>query len=353
MSKILIPVLILFALFIGMVGYEKVPIDHVGIIVNNYSGGGVVQEDLEPGLVWVWPFFQSLYLLDPTIQVLDLSEGNSIQIRDKDQYTTDLDISVIYQIARDDSGATKGWEVARATGRRIEQFHDFARVNSRKIIWETLSDMETEDFFDSTKRVEQSRLAATRLNASLQQQSISVLDVMVRKIVYDPNFESKLLDRQLYRQERSLNEALTEAEKAQATTQKIERETEALVKKITQEREKEILRIQSETEKKIKEIEGETELYTRRVLSEAEAFSTEAISEGQLALDKARAEGEMRINAAYAKQGGEYLIAKKMIEGLELGQITINTNAWNPFDIQETLSKVLGRSVRLEDSDED
>ncbi len=351
MKKIILSVVVLTALLVMMIGWEKVPIDRVGIIVNNFGGSdrtGIQEGDLPPGMIWVWPIFQELYLLDPTIQQLDLTERDSIQIRDKDQYTTDLDISVMYQIGRDDeTGDTKAWKVARATGRSIERFRDFTRAQAVKNIWETMSDMETEDFFDSDKRVEQARIAATALNLSLKEESIEVVDVLVRKVVYDPNFEEKLLDRQLYDQQRTLNEALTVAENAQAATQKIEKDTEALVKKITQEREKEILRIQSETEKAMREIEGDTELYTRRVLSEADAYAKSAVSEGQLAIDKARAEGEMRINAAYAKAGGEFLIAKKMIEGIELGAIQINTNAWNPFDVEQTLEKILGRTIDL------
>ena len=44
--------------------------------------------------------------------------------------------------------------------------------------------------------------------------------------------------------------------------------------------------------------------------------------------------------------GGDFLLGKRMIENVEFGEIEINTNLWNPFDIQETLRKILGAAAK-------
>lgn len=258
-------------------------------------------------------------------------------------------MTVIFRIRRDPgTDQTHAWQVARTLG-SMEKLRDITLSTSTKIIWEVMSDLSTEEFYDTDKRTAHADRAKDTLQRTLLENGVQVdvLDVLVRKIDYDPSFEARLLEKQLLEQDQLLQTSLARAEVEKQVTEKIQKETEAAVKRITEERQKEIKTLLAEKEKKLRQIEGDTGLYTMEVLSGAARSLKEKTAEGQLLVDQGRATGEEAINAAYRQAGGDYLLAKKMIENIEFGAIEINTNLWNPFDIEETLRKILGRAASL------
>ena len=110
---------VLVAIFLLM-SVQKVPLDAVGVVTNNF-GSGVQEEDREPGYHFIVPGIQTLNLWDPTLQVIHLEKGaqgadTRVHIRGKDQYTTHLDMTVLYRIRRDENGKTKAWAVAKKLG---------------------------------------------------------------------------------------------------------------------------------------------------------------------------------------------------------------------------------------------
>ncbi|GMV42501.1 MAG: hypothetical protein AMXMBFR64_42170 [Myxococcales bacterium] len=323
---------------------QKVPLDKVGVVINNF-GGGVEQEDRDAGYLWIWPGAQTLVLWDPTVQVIHLDLGpegdRRVHIRGKDQYTTHLDMTVLFRIARDENGGTTAWRSARKFG-SMERLREIVTRNSNKVIWEVMSDLATEDFYNVKVRNAHAERARKTLAAALSEEGVDVLDVLVRKIDYDSSFEARLLEKQLLEQDQLLQSSLAKAEKEKQVTEKIEKETGAMVKKISEERDKQVKTILAEKEKKLREMEGDVALYTMQVNSEAERFETEQIAEGNLLLARARAKGEEAINKAYQQTGGDTLLGKKMVEAIDFGDIEINTNQWNPFDTQSTLRKLMG-----------
>lgn len=323
---------------------QKVPLHRVGVVIDNF-GGGVQQEDRQPGYIWIWPGAQTLTLWDPTVQVIHLDLGNEgdkrVHIRGKDQYTTDLDMTVLFRISRADVGVTSAWKAARKLG-SMDRLREIVTRNSNKVIWEVMSDLATEDFYNVTVRNAHAERARKTLSEALAEEGVDVLDVLVRKIDYDASFEARLLEKQLLEQDQLLQESLAKAEKEKQVTEKIEKETGALVKTISEEREKEVKTILANKEKKLREMEGDVALYTMQVNSEAERFQTEKLAEGNLLVARARAKGEEAINKAYQQSGGDFLLGKKMVEAIDFGDIEINTNLWNPFDTQATLRKLMG-----------
>jgi hypothetical protein len=272
-----------------------------------------------------------------------------VNIRGRDQYTTQLDMTVIFRIRREaETEQTQAWRVARTLG-SMEKLRDITLSTSTKIIWEVMSDLATEEFFSTEKRAAHADRARDTLQRTLLENGVQVdvLDVLVRKIDYDQNFESRLLEKQLLEQDQLLQTSLARAEVEKQVTEKIEKETQATVKRITEERQKAVKTLLAEKEKKLRQLEGDTELYTTEVTSGAQRYLKERSADGNLLLDQARAKGEEAINAAYRQAGGDYLLGKKMIENIEFGAIEINTNQWNPFDIEETLRKILGRALDL------
>lgn len=326
---------------------QKVPLHRVGVVIDNF-GGGVAQEDRTPGYIWIWPGAQTLTLWDPTIQVIHLDLGpegdRRVHIRGKDQYTTHLDMTVLFRISRDAQGATHAWRAAKKLG-SMDRLREIVTRNSNKVIWEVMSDLATEDFYNVAVRNAHADRARETLASALEEEGVEVLDVLVRKIDYDASFEARLLEKQLLEQEQLLQSSLAKAEKEKQVTEKIEKETGAMVKKIAEQREKEVKTILAEKEKKLREIEGDVSLYTLQVDSEAERYETEKLSQGRLLMARARAKGEEAINKAYQRSGGEFLLGKKMVEAIEFGDLEINTNLWNPFDTEATLRKLMGSAA--------
>lgn len=339
---------VLVAALALVLSVQKVPLDRVGVVTDNF-GEGVQQTDREPGYHLVLPGMQTLALWDPTIQVIHLEKMGAadtrVHIRGKDQYTTHLDMTVIYRIRRDDAGKTMAWAVAKKLG-SMEKLHEIVNRNSNKVIWEVMSELSTEEFYDTDRRVAHSDKAWTVLDEALKEEGVEVLDVMVRKIDYDANFEARLLEKQLLEQDQLLQSSLAKAEKEKQVTEKIQKETEAMVKAISGEREKEVKTLLAEKDKSLRRIEGDTNLYTTEILSGARRYLTEKTAEGDLLVAKARAKGEEALNEAYLQAGGDFLLGKRMVENVDFGEIEINTNQWNPFDIQETLKKILGTPSR-------
>ena len=343
---VIISVISLIVLGLLSLCIQKVPLHRVGVVIDNF-GGGVAQEDREPGYIWIWPGAQTLALWDPTIQVIHLDLGpegdKRVHIRGKDQYTTELDMTVLFRISRDAEGRTHAWRAAKKLG-SMDRLREIVTRNSNKVIWEVMSDLATEDFYDVSVRNAHAQRARDTLAADLEAEGVDVLDVLVRKIDYDASFEARLLEKQLLEQDQLLQSSLAKAEAEKQITEKIEKETGAMVKKISEEREKEVKTIFAEKEKTLREIEGDVSLYTMQISSEAERYETEKVAGGRLLLARARAKGEEAINKAYQQSGGDFLLGKKMVEAIDFGDIEINTNQWNPFDTQSTLRKLVGNT---------
>lgn len=340
-------VLLLLLLALGQ-GFQKIPLNRVGVIIDNF-GGGVQEQDLLPGYVWVWPIGQNLLIFDPTVQEILLEKTSRqvdrrVEIRAKDQYVTYLDVTILYRLARDAEGRTMAWKLAKALQTQ-QRAVEVARANADKFMKERLSGLITEDFYNVEQRLTATREALTKLNAEMEQEGLVFLDILVRKIDYHESFEKRLLEKQLIEQEQLLQKSMERVQKEQLNTEKIAKETEAMIKKITQEQGKEVKRIESEKEKRLQEIEGDTNFTTKSLIAEAQLHAAKKTADGQLLVERSRAKGEEAINRAYQKFGGDYLLAKRMLEGIEIGQIEINTNLWNPFDVRQTLEKILGRKL--------
>ncbi len=175
--RLILVAVLLAALPILSTCVRKIPLDKVGVITNNF-GGGVAEHDLDAGYVWLWPGMQTLSLWDPTVQVIHLERtpraDTRVNIRGKDQYTTQLDMTVIFRIGREaPSGKTLAWRVARTLG-SMEKLRDITLSTSNKVIWEVMSDLATEEFYATDKRGEHADRAKTTLQKTLLENGVQV-----------------------------------------------------------------------------------------------------------------------------------------------------------------------------------
>lgn len=325
----------------------KVSLNEVGIKVNNL-GGGIIQEDYEPGYYFVLPGAHQMWILDPTVQTYKMGGTDatipSLQLVGKDQYTTRFDVSVLYRLRKG-----MAHEIARDVGMHQDRIQNFVRSKADKVLWDSLGRLNTQDFYDVERR-EAARLGArNELTKELEPRNLEVVDILIRAIEYDRNLELILVQKQLLDQNKALNVEKTLLEKELEKTQSIERETEAKVAVIQEEMTQEIANIRATTDAAVRQLEADADLKSQKLLAEADRYRRTKLSAGELAKTQAQAKGDKAINEAYVGGGGQAFITKKMIEGIQFGQIEVNTNNVNPFDVDQLL-KMLGLETTAAES---
>lgn len=322
---------------------EKVPLDKIGVKVNSL-GEGTVQEDLPPGYYFILPGTQRLYLYDPTVQTFNMGGSDAMQdslkLTGKDQYETKFDITVVFRIPEG-----KAHMVADTIGPDRTKMLDVVRSKADAALWDALGRLNTQEFYDVDKRETARAGAKDKLQDSLSEVHLELVDILFRAITYDPNLEKILVQKQLFDQRRALNVEKTKLEAELEKTQSIERETEALTRVIEEERIQEIANIEAETDAQINQIEADAAFEAEKLIALAEKHRRTKISEGELSRTQAKAKGEKAINEAYLGTGGQAYITRLMIDSMEFGEIEVNTNQMNPFDVNQLLG-MLGLDVK-------
>lgn len=312
--------------------FEKVPIDRVGVVINQLAiAGGVEPRDYKPGYVFVAPVVHKLELLDPTYQSLTLGKK---ELRLKDGFKTVVDLTLVYRI--------RPGEANMALQRLGEGANFKTRLFtiSDKYIWEVMTELATEDFYNSDKRHDQAKIACDLMNVEFENEHLEVADVLIRDITYDEGFENLLKQKQRLDQEKLLFDSQRKLADEKKITELIERETRNMTIRIEQEKQKAIVELIAGTDAAIAKMEADARRDAETLVAQAQSTARKKIAEGDLAKVKARAEGEKAINAAYQEPGGDLYIARQIVQNLSFGEIEINTNQTNPFDVGQMLKMI-------------
>lgn len=332
---------------------REIPLDRVGV-KSNQIGKGVVEKDLLPGYCFVIPGLQRLFLMDPTIQdytmapevairterslfsgaQLHFTRGEPIHLRTKDEFTVDIDITVLYRIL-----PGSAYRVLLEIGPGY-QFHGILEQQARKIIWEVLAKLSCPDFYNAKMRAAQAEMTRDELNRALAGYHLEVLAVLIRDITYQKEFEQKLLAKQLIDQGQLLAKAQEQVEQAKERTQMIEKQTSATVLAIEAELEKERKTLIATTDAEIARIEADANFEAQKVIAEADSYKRQQVAAGELAKTTATAIGDKAIATAYEGSGGDLYLTKQILESIEIGEIELNTNVTNPFDVEQMLELI-------------
>jgi len=278
--------------------------------------------------------------MDPTVQQLRMGSVNTdmpaLELVGKDQYTTRFDITVLYRISPGEAH-----ELVKVVGRGIDEIREFVRSKSEKALWGALGNLNTQDFYNVDLREAARAAAKNVLGSELRKTHLELVDILIRSIEYDANLEKLLVKKQLLDQNKALNVEKTLLEAELEKTESIERETEAKVGVIGEEMVQEVENIKADTDASVAQIKADADFESEKVIAEADRARREKISQGDLAKTEAKAKGEKAVNEAYLGLGGQAYITRQMIDSLEFGEIEVNTNQVNPFDVDQLL-KMLG-----------
>jgi regulator of protease activity HflC (stomatin/prohibitin superfamily) len=340
---------------------EKIPLNKVG--VRTLTSSGIEQKDYGAGYVLAIPGFHAVRLWDPTWRNLK----ETLQVRGSDQYTTEVDISVLIRIE-----PGKCHEVARHF-RDEQHIESLCRNSLSKFANEILAQMKTEDFFNSKIRDQMAGQAQDAMEKQLKEKGIEISNLLIRNIVYDPKFEQQLLQKQLAGQRKSLEMAKGSLAGAQTQTELIKRDAESKVKSIREstlqdtenlkaEMDRKIAQITQDAtlqagtivakaeanrnqakataEFKVEQIKQDANLEAASVLSKAESAKRQNTAQAELLQATAVAKSTDLISKAYAKPGAQYYFARKAIEGIKLDDIEVNSTYFNPLDANRLLQAV-------------
>jgi regulator of protease activity HflC (stomatin/prohibitin superfamily) len=308
----------------------KVTADHIGVRTQ-MSSTGVEPRDFQAGYVLAIPGLHTVRLWDPTWTNLT----QVLHVRGSDQYTTQVDVSIIFRIMPE-----KCHEVAQKF-RDEDHVEQVAKNALNKFANEILAQMSTENFYNTKVRDQTTGEAQKAMDDQLRPFGIEVRYVLLRNIIYDPKFEAQLLQKQLAGQRKSLEISKSLLAGAETETQLIKRNAEAKVKQIDESKKQEIENLIADTDRKISNIMQDAKLEAATMIAKAESTKRQKIAQAELLKASASATGTEAMSKVYARPGASYYFARKALEGMKLGDIELNSNVFNPLDI-ERLMKAVG-----------
>ena len=345
--SILIVVVILgFWLLIDMVTVF-VPMGAMGVRTQEYGifgNKGVVQEDFGPGWHRDLGPIDSWTLFDSTVQTLEMTRDpergsakgrDDVQVQSADGYTVSVDVTVKYRI-------TLGMAhmLYEDTGSGVK-YKTIVRNEAEQACMGMFGQMKTEEFYNPQIRRDMAKKVKTWLSSSLEDNFVEVIDVLIRDVMFDPEYENKIRRKKLADQEVELNKSLARAAEMRGKTQVIEAETTKLVSIIQKEKDAELIRMNAEADRKITVIKAEYDRYVTQKQADADLIDSQKRAQGGLLVKKAEAEGERLRNEAMQGVGGSTIVALEAAKNLKFSNVTISTMNIDLLDL-DAMARKLG-----------
>ena len=330
---------------------EDIPIGKVGVRIQQYGIAGkkgVVAKDFGPG--WHRDFgpIDKWELFDSTVQTLEMTrmpgEGSEqgvddVKVQSADGYAISLDVTVKYQIKAEEAHLLYQ-ELGSGT-----KYKAIVRNEAQKSCMGAFGTMKTEDFYNPDKRRATTEEVRSMLVKSLGDKHINVIDVLIRSVQFDSEYENKIRRKKLADQEVELNKSMAAAEQMSGKTQVVEAETTKLVELVVKEKEAELVRMKADTDLEIASINANANRYVTERKADADLIAAQKGAEGLLKIRVAEADGEKLRNEALQGSGGDILVALEAAENLNIGSVQVSTVDQDFLDIDGMAEKLGARSA--------
>jgi len=341
---LVVGIFLLFAMFL-----IKLEPGQVGVRTQQYAvlgKKGVQEKDFGPGWHRNLPMLDDWNVFDSTVQTTEFTTDaeraenrarysffrlssstipptgpERIELKLKDGYTIKLDVTVKYR--------PKAGEVylLYKDVNTEERYKGIVRDQVQNALRNVFGTMRTEEFYQPDVRREKTKLVESQLFGELDRNHIELIAVLVRDISFDASYERKILDKKLADQDVELNKSRALAEEKRGETNKIAAETEAMVRVIEEKKRAEQVGLKAETQKQIATISAGAQFEVARIRADADLHAKELIAQGELLEKEAQARGEQLRAEAVQGNGGQNLVALEAIANLNLGDMTISTQA--------------------------
>jgi regulator of protease activity HflC (stomatin/prohibitin superfamily) len=323
-----------------------IPIGKVGVRIQQYNifgKQGLIQKDYTPGWHLHRGPLDKWLLFDSTAQTLEMTRDpgqgsdrsiDDIKVQSADGYAISLDVTVKYQIIKE-----QAYQLYQQIGAG-SKYKIIVRNEAQKACMGAFGQMETEGFYNPAERRTAAALVHKDLNNALNPKGLEVIDVLIRSVQFDPEYEKKIRQKKLADQEVELNISLGKAEQMSGKTQVIEAETAKLVNLVIKEKEAELIRMQAETDLEIATIKAEFDRYVKEKEADADLIAAQKNSEGTLKVLTAEAAGERMRNEALQGSGGDILVALEAAKNLKIADVDVSTLNIDFLDLDAIVNKL-------------
>lgn len=305
--------LLFIVIVITTIRFGKVSGEQVGIVLDKTNGKMEVIN--QPGVTMYNGITKDFYVLDKTLQTLPMTEqqNGSLKVKTIDGSDVYVDLKVQYKIL-----PAEAITILKTSGPGNAFKHKWAWDYARSICRNSLGELTTEQFYDSSKRRLQIQKAKKTINDKLTKNfAIVVSDIiMPKKPRFYREYEALIKKKKLADQA-----VLEEKSKALAAQQlqqtRIVEETNAknvAIEQFTGQMEQKIIQAKAEAERGKKTAEA---YFTKVTIgAEAELYRNKKASEAILAQKQAEAKGIEAMKKALEGEGGRNMVkmeyAKKL-----------------------------------------
>lgn len=313
--------------------FKRIPPATVGVKQNQWGGGGVVEADFATGFrLGISGFHKWHYLPTRThfLHFTGLNSGryssdemsswaNPLEIRTTDNNVVTFELSVAYKIIPGDA-----YQIVM-DGLKAH-YPDRVKSVVTAVLRQELPKLTSEDLQLTDLRLQRVADTLPLLNEQLKEFHCVAESILIRKLQFQKDYESKLQEKQYFRQKALLDQALTLVAEEEKLVNVIERQIVAAEMAKTQDWEKDIQTKKSEYEVLIAEIEAEARIYAAETLAIGESERVKAEARGAFYLAEADAlNKELRTQALNSK-GGAIMLALEAAENLNLPEVTLNSD---------------------------
>lgn len=336
--------LVLVILLLLCIRIGRVEGTEVGILLNKINGK--LETIPQSGVRIYNGITHEFYVLEKTLQTLDMTGGESLKIKTIDGSDVRVALKVQYRIMGE-----LAEKVLNTSGPGDQYKKKWARHYTRSICRDHLGELTTEQFYDSAKRNAQIVKAKQEAKERLQRFGIQIDDIVVPQ---KPRFYAKY--EELIKKKKLADQAvLEEQSKALAAVQIKEtaKVDETAKKNVAIEQfrgEMEKITIQAKAEAERVKRSAEAYYKATTVGADAEFYRLEKQAEATLARKKAEAKGIEALKNALEGGGGRNMVkmeyAKKLKNLKITGQPYTIKSRTERFEHSSPAAGVLGSQVK-------
>ncbi|MBD3257821.1 hypothetical protein GF377_05260, partial [candidate division GN15 bacterium] len=192
--SILIVVVILGGALTVKMLTKYVPIGMTGVRTQEYGifgKRGIIPRDFGPGWHRNLGPIDTWVLFDSTVQTLTMP----VQVQSADGYAVSVDMTTKYRIMEG-----MAHKLYQDTGSGVK-YKTIVQNEAQRAYLALFGQMKTEDFYNPQQRREGARKVKADLAAALEDNFVEVIDILIRDLRFDPQYEKKIQRKKLADQE--------------------------------------------------------------------------------------------------------------------------------------------------------
>ncbi len=288
------------------------------------SNSGIHKQPLPTGTHFVVPGYERVHTFPTDLQSLDMSMQNertrhehgrtteAIHIQTSDGYQVMVDATVLYRI-------TDPYLVITKVGPG-KLFEDSVIIpRSDQALRMAFGELNSEQFYQGPKRLQQTKSAFEKLQPELAQKGIELVKVLIRSIRYDEAYQHQIEQRKIQDQVVFKNHAEQSAAKEDAHKRQVISMGQANV------------RVELER--------GKREV--AQTLADANLYRRQRDAEGDLLVKTAQAQGTEMENRALEGAGAQSMVGQRLAEVLKGIRVVVipssGQGGTNPLNIGDLL----------------